>query len=68
LTYLGYSPLADDLHPARPKDELNSAAQDQPKGAEEPSGEISSGVDPSKSAPTPPTAEPAKPVEDKKEA
>lgn len=68
LAYLGYSPLADDLHPARPKDELNSGAQDQPKAAEEPEG-ISSGVDPSKAQPAAPAAEaPAKPVEEKKEA
>ena len=58
INYLGHSPLSDDLHPARPRDELDTEEQaPQPK---EPTGP-SEGVDPSK-----PAAESAeKPSEDK---
>ncbi len=64
LAYVSYSPLADDLHPARPKDELSSDA-DQPKAAEDSTVE-SAGVDPSKPVEAKPAE--AKPVEQKKEA
>ena len=50
LAYLSHSPLADDLHPARPKDELSAESPAQPKVSEEPAGE-SSGIDPSKAEP-----------------
>lgn len=49
VNYLSYSPLADDLHPARPKDEL-AETQDVPR---EVSTEASTGVDPSKVVPAP---------------
>ena len=51
LGYLSYSPLADDLHPARPKDELS--ADQQPTISAEVPTEATSGMDPSKSAPAP---------------
>jgi small subunit ribosomal protein S4 len=65
LAYLAYSPLADDLHPARPKDELSGDADNQPKVEADPTVE-SAGVDPSKPAEAKPAE--AKPVEEKKEA
>lgn len=58
LSYLSYSPLADDLHPARPKDELSAEAQAAPVVTEGPT-EASAGIDPSKSQPAP-AAEPEK--------
>ena len=64
LTYLAYSPLADDLHPARPRDEMSTDAE-QPKPVEVPT-EPTTGVDPSKSAEPQPVEE--KKVEEKKEA
>jgi small subunit ribosomal protein S4 len=65
LAYLAYSPLADDLHPARPKDELSGDSDGPAKIEVDPTVE-SAGVDPSK----PVEAKPAevKPVEEKKEA
>jgi small subunit ribosomal protein S4 len=56
ITYLAHSPLADDMHPARPRDELSAEA---PMVAAEPTGEASAGIDPSKpAAPEPAPAEP----------
>ena len=51
VNYLGHSPLSDDLHPARPRDELDMEEQ-APQAAEEPAGP-SEGVDPSKPAEEP---------------
>jgi small subunit ribosomal protein S4 len=64
LAYLAHSPLADDLHPARPKDEMSTDA-DQPKPVDVPT-EATTGVDPSKPAEPQPVEE--KKIEDKKEA
>ncbi len=69
IDYLGYSPLADDMHPARPRDELDEAPVVAPK-AEDVSTEPTEGVDPSKPAAEEPKEapkeEPAeKPVEEK---
>ncbi len=60
LAYLAYSPLADDLHPARPKDDLSG---ERPAASDEPAEQVpadapvgpSEGIDPSK--PTGPAAE-----------
>jgi small subunit ribosomal protein S4 len=52
LAYLSYSPLADDLHPARPKDETAVEAERQAAPAVVPT-EPSAGIDPSKSEPVP---------------
>jgi small subunit ribosomal protein S4 len=63
LGYLAYSPLADDLHPARPKDEA-SAETPQTASSAEVSTDASTGIDPSKSgkaAPVTPAA-PATPI------
>ncbi|MFO7619576.1 MAG: 30S ribosomal protein S4 [Thermoplasmata archaeon] len=72
LAYLSHSPLADDLHPARPKDELSADSQPKPMASEEPVG-ASAGIDPSKGEPAQPPAQPAaegkkaeQPTEDKK--
>ncbi|MBA3045675.1 MAG: 30S ribosomal protein S4 [Candidatus Thermoplasmatota archaeon] len=65
LAYLSYSPLADDLHPARPKDEMSTETPVQPVAVEV-STDPSTGVDPSKSTDVKPAEaapEPAKPVE-----
>jgi small subunit ribosomal protein S4 len=72
LGYLSYSPLADDLHPARPKDELSTEAPATPGSADAPT-EASVGIDPSKSqvpaAPAPANpATPTVPAPEKKEA
>ena len=69
IDYLGYSPLADDMHPARPKDELDEGPQAAPK-AEDVSTEPTEGVDPSKPAADAPApadkpAEKPKPAEEK---
>jgi len=61
LGYLSYSPLADDLHPARPKDEASADAQ--PAQLADAPTELSAGVDPSKSGAVAPAAQ----VADKKE-
>jgi small subunit ribosomal protein S4 len=67
LGYLTYSPLADDLHPARPKDEM-SAEKPETAGSAAVSTEASTGVDPSKSQATAPAATPPPaPAADKKE-
>lgn len=82
LGYLTYSPLADDLHPARPKDEM-AEAPETPGSVDAPT-DASAGIDPSKSqvpvAPATPTASttpgpspavpatPAVPAPEKKEA
>lgn len=61
LQYLAYSPLADDLHPARPRDELSEerpAAQPAEAVAEAPAGP-SEGIDPSKPTAPVPTSSPA---------
>ena len=51
IDYLGHSPLSDDLHPARPRDEMDvDAPAPQPAAEAEPSTESSEGVDPSKPA------------------
>jgi small subunit ribosomal protein S4 len=59
LAYLAYSPLADDLHPARPKDELSKDQEKPGEPAEQAPADApaapSEGVDPSK--PTGPAPE-----------
>jgi len=69
LAYLAHSPLADDLHPARPKDELSEsgpAPQAEAPSAEGPA-ETSGGIDPSKPTGQPKPDEP-KPAEQPKPA
>ncbi len=66
IDYLGHSPLADDMHPARPRDELDEAPQVAPK-AEDVSTESTEGVDPSKPA-EPATDAPAEKPAEKPEA
>ena len=52
IDYLGHSPLADDRHPARPRDELAEAPVVAPKAEDVPT-EPTEGVDPSKPAEKP---------------
>jgi len=68
IDYLGYSPLADDMHPARPRDELDAEVPQAPAPKDVPT-EKTEGVDPSKPvseapAPEPAAAAPAAPVKD----
>ena len=58
IDYLGHSPLADDMHPARPRDELDEVPVVAPK-AEDVSTEPTEGVDPSKPAEAPKEEKPA---------
>ena len=61
IDYLGHSPLSDDLHPARPRDELDV---DVPAAKPEEAADGSSqGVDPSKPADTPAKEPAEKPAE-----
>lgn len=55
INYLAHSPLADEMHPARPREE----SQEAPQVAAEPSAESSAGTDPSKPAEPAPAQAPA---------
>ncbi|MCK5024296.1 MAG: 30S ribosomal protein S4 [Thermoplasmata archaeon] len=64
LNYLGHSPLADDMHPARPRDELDTGTPQATPTPESVPTEPTEGVDPSKPTVDAPAAEPVptKPV------